>query len=112
MMVPDGRSTTLLSDLPSDIDQLISDKEVELVVVASPSPTHFELAMKCMKAKKHVVVDKPMCLHLEDCDKMIECSKQNGVFLTVFHNRRLDGDFLTVKHLIQSKMLGERVKWV
>jgi scyllo-inositol 2-dehydrogenase (NADP+) len=73
---------------------------VDLVVLATPTSTHADLAVRALGAGKHVVTDKPMCLTLEECDRMIAAAEETGLLLNVFQNRRWDGDFLTVKSLI------------
>ncbi len=89
----------------------IADPEVELVVLATPNSTHAELAVRALEAGKHVVTDKVMCLSLAECDRMIEASRRSGKLLTVFQNRRWDGDFLTVRHAIDDGLLGD-VRWL
>lgn len=88
-----------------------ADPEVQLVVLATPSSTHADLAVTAANAGKHVVTDKVMCLTLAECDRMIDAARRNNVLLTVFQNRRLDGDFLTVRQAITGGELG-RVNWV
>ena len=77
----------------------------ELVVVASPNPTHFPLAQSALEAGRHVVVDKPFTVTLGEADALMALARQRGLMLTVFHNRRWDGDFLTVRRLLPD--LGE-----
>jgi scyllo-inositol 2-dehydrogenase (NADP+) len=89
----------------------IADPEVDLVVLATPNSTHAELAVRAMEAGKHVVTDKVMCLSLEECDRMIDTARRQGVLLTVFQNRRWDGDFLTLQKVIAEGELGD-VRWV
>jgi len=62
-------------------------------------------------AGKHVVVDKPLCMSLAECDAIAAAAAARGVLVTVFHNRRWDGDFLTVRRLLESGTLGE-VRWL
>ncbi|HEX5417429.1 MAG TPA: Gfo/Idh/MocA family oxidoreductase [Chloroflexota bacterium] len=89
------------------IDELLERGGVELVVLATPHDTHAALAVQAMEAGKHVVVDKVMCLNLAEADAMIAASERNGVLLSVFHNRRWDWDFLTVKKVLAEGLLGE-----
>ncbi|MBI1925117.1 Gfo/Idh/MocA family oxidoreductase, partial [Candidatus Poribacteria bacterium] len=88
------------------IDQVIADDAVELVVLATPHDTHAEFAIKAMDAGKHVVTDKIMCMNAAEADAMIEASRRNNVLLSVFHNRRWDWDYLTVKKVIADGTLG------
>lgn len=77
----------------------------ELVVIASPNQTHFVLARQALEAGKHVVVDKPFAITVEEADALIALAAERQRVLTVFQNRRLDGDFLTVRKLLPE--LGE-----
>lgn len=88
------------------LDHLLQDDRVQLVVIATPHDTHAPLAIQAMNAGRHVVVDKVMCLTTAEADAMIAASRRNGVLLSVFHNRRWDWDFLTVKHAIAQGLLG------
>ena len=88
------------------IDQLIADDKVDLVVLATPHNVHAELAIKVMETGKHVVTDKIMCLNALEAEKMIASSEQNNVLLSIFHNRRWDWDYLTVKKVIDDGLLG------
>ena len=88
------------------IDQVIADDAIELVVLATPHDTHADLAIQAMDAGKHVVTDKIMCMNAAEADAMIEASHRNNVLLSVFHNRRWDWDYLTVKKVIADGLLG------
>jgi scyllo-inositol 2-dehydrogenase (NADP+) len=90
----------------STVDELLNDDNVQLVVIATPHDTHKDLAIKCMDAGRHVVVDKAMCMNTAEADAMIEASKKNNVMLSIFQNRRWDSDYLTVKKAINDGLLG------
>lgn len=94
-----------------DFESVLADPDVDLVVLATPSSTHADLAVRALAAGKHVVTDKIMCLSLEECDRMIAAAREAGRLLTVFQNRRWDGDFLTVSRLIAEGELGD-VRWI
>jgi scyllo-inositol 2-dehydrogenase (NADP+) len=83
------------------LDALLED--IELLVVASPNSTHVELALAGLERGLHVVLDKPMAVTAGDARRIAE---SGGDRVTVFHNRRWDGDFLTVKRLIADGALG------
>ena len=95
----------------ASFEEVIADPEVDLVVLATPNSTHAELAERAMRAGKHVVTDKVMCLTLAECDRMIATAREMGVLLNVFQNRRWDGDFLTLRQAIAGGLLGD-VRWV
>jgi len=77
----------------------------DLVVIASPNQTHFPLARQALEAGKHVVVDKPFAVSVDEADALISLAAERQRVLTVFQNRRLDGDFLTMRKLLPA--LGE-----
>jgi predicted dehydrogenase len=94
----------------SDVDAIFRDGDIGLVTVATLNDCHFELAEKAILAGKNVVVDKPFTIESKDADKLIELAEKKNVMLSVFQNRRWDGDFLTVKKIVESGMLGSLVE--
>jgi len=86
--------------------QVLAQPEIELVVITTPNHTHFDLAKAALLAGKHVLVEKPFTLTLAETDALLLLARQQQKQLTVFHNRRFDGDFLTVQQLLQSGQLG------
>ncbi len=91
------------------VEEALGDRAVQLVVVATPNETHFALAKQALEAGKHVVIDKPFAATSAEARELIELAKAKGVVLAPFHNRRWDGDFLTVKRLIEEGALGRVV---
>lgn len=92
-------------------EEVLADTEVDGVILATPHDTHAPLAIAALDAGKHVVSDKVMCLNIAECDAMTAASERSGKLLTVFHNRRWDGDYLTVRKLIADGTLGD-VRWL
>ncbi len=90
---------------------VLADDEVDLVVLASPTHLHAEQAIAALSAGKHVVTDKPMATSLVDAEAMIAAAQASGRVLSVFQNRRWDGDFLTLRHLLGEGALGE-LRWL
>jgi scyllo-inositol 2-dehydrogenase (NADP+) len=88
-------------------EELLADPAVELVVVAAPNAVHHDLAAAALAAGRHVVVDKPFTLSAADADQLIAQAEATGRRLSVFHNRRWDGDFLTLRRLVEAGVLGE-----
>jgi scyllo-inositol 2-dehydrogenase (NADP+) len=88
------------------LEELLERAEVDLVVIATPHDTHAPLAIQALGAGKHVVVDKVMCLNVAEADAMIDAGRRNGVLLSVFHNRRWDWDYLTVKKVLAEGLVG------
>jgi scyllo-inositol 2-dehydrogenase (NADP+) len=92
-----------VSQRVGSLDELI--ERSDLIVIASPNRTHFPIAKEALKAGKHVVVDKPFTVTLDEADALIALARDEQRILTVFQNRRLDGDFLTFRKLLPR--LGE-----
>lgn len=91
----------------ADSAAAIASPAIDLVVVATPNLTHFPLAAAALEAGKHVVVDKPFTVDPAQAEDLIALAAAKGRMLTVFHNRRWDGDFLTARRLIESGQLGD-----
>lgn len=88
------------------VEELLADASIQLIVVGTPSPTHFAVAEQCLRADRNVVVDKPFTLTREEAARLIWLSRERKRLLSVYQNRRWDGDFLTVKKLLASEQLG------
>lgn len=90
--------------------ELLADKAVELVVVALPSFLHAERSIQALEAGKHVVCEKPMATSLDDADRMVAAAEATGNVLAVFQNRRYDPDFVKIREIIASGVLGRIVQ--
>jgi scyllo-inositol 2-dehydrogenase (NADP+) len=90
----------------ASLDEALHDPVVELVVLATPHDTHAELAVRTLEAGKACVVDKVMALTTAEADRMIAARDASGTMLSVFHNRRWDWDFLTVKSVLDRGLIG------
>lgn len=93
-----------------DSEDVISDPEMDLVVIASPNTSHYSLAQQALLAGKHVVVDKPFTITSSEADALIDLAKQENKLLSVFHNRRYDSGFKTVQKIINENTLGRIVE--
>lgn len=87
--------------------RLIARKDVDVVVIATPNDTHAPLARIAVEAGKHVVIDKPFALDMTEARSLIALADDKGVLLSVFHNRRWDSDFLTVRDALAAGMIGQ-----
>ena len=90
----------------SRIEDLLDDKTVELVVVATQSVDHEPMAIKALKAGKHVLCEKPSAQTAKGIRRMIAASRKSGALLTMHHNYRLNPEFLHVREIIKSGVLG------
>lgn len=93
------------------VDEVINDSTVELVIVNTPNNTHLDFTTRALEAGKHVVVEKPFTVTAAEADQLITIAKKKNRILTVFQNRRWDGDFLTVKKIAEEKLLGRLVEF-
>ena len=84
-----------------------SDTSVDVVVIATPTATHGELAAAALDAGKHVVVDKPLAASLDAARRLGALALRQQRVLTTFHNRRWDGDFLALEQIVRSGALGD-----
>jgi predicted dehydrogenase len=91
------------------LEDILNDKEVELVFVNTPNQTHYEFTRKAINAGKHVVVEKPFTVTSKEADELIMLAKAKNVLLTVYQNRRWDSGFLTLQKILQHKLLGKVV---
>jgi scyllo-inositol 2-dehydrogenase (NADP+) len=91
------------------VDEALKDSVVQLIVVATPNETHFALAKQALLAGKHVVIDKPFAATSAEAKELKELAEKQGVVLAPFHNRRWDGDFLTVRKLLGEGAVGRLV---
>lgn len=92
------------------LNEMLADANVDLVVVNTPNATHYEFTKKALQAGKHVVVEKPFTIEVEEAEELITLAKQQNKVLSVYHNRRWDSDFLTVKKMLAEKLLGDVVE--
>lgn len=91
--------------------EICDNDQIELVVINTPDQTHYDLTKLALKHGKHVVVEKPFTLQHEQALELIDLAKLNGLVLSVFQNRRWDGDFMTVQQVIANDLLGRLVSF-
>lgn len=84
---------------------------LDLVVVATPNRTHVPLAMEALRAGLPVVVDKPLAPSAAEARTLVEEAERRRLLLTVFQNRRWDGDFLTLRRLLERGELGRALRF-
>jgi scyllo-inositol 2-dehydrogenase (NADP+) len=106
-----SRKDQVANDLPGagvveSAEDLFADPEIELVIVASPNTTHVPFARAALRAGKHVVIDKPFAPTLGEADALIALAEEKARLLSVFHNRRWDDGFLTIRHCIDQGLIG------
>ena len=91
------------------LDEMLADRAIALIVVTTPNATHFDFAKRALEAGKHVVIDKPFTATSAEAAELGRLAGSKGLLAIPFHNRRWDGDFLTVKKLIAEQAVGRLV---
>ena len=92
------------------LKEILKDEAVELVVVNTPNYTHYEYAKKALQAGKHVIVEKPFTVKVEEGEQLIRLAHDQNKILSVYQNRRYDSDYKTIKNIIEQKLLGDIVE--
>jgi predicted dehydrogenase len=93
----------------NDLDAMLRKSDVELLTIVLPHNVHAEAAIRCLNAGRHVVVEKPFALTVEECDAVIAAAKRHRRMLSVYHNRHWDPNILTImKHLGK---IGRPFRW-
>jgi scyllo-inositol 2-dehydrogenase (NADP+) len=90
--------------------ELLSDRAIELVVVNTPSVTHYEYAKQCLQAGKNVIVEKPFTATVEEGEELIQLAKERNLLLSVYQNRRYDSDYKVVKKVVDENLLGDLIE--
>ena len=92
------------------LEELLNDDAVELIVINTPSYSHFEYAKKSLLAGKHVIVEKPFTATVAEADELIALAKQKNKKISVYQNRRYDSDYKLFKKVLDENWLGEIVE--
>ncbi|MCC6445377.1 MAG: Gfo/Idh/MocA family oxidoreductase [Armatimonadetes bacterium] len=90
-----------------DLDEMLEREDIDLVSVVTSHNTHARLAVQCLQAGKHTVVEKPLCLNTAEADAMIRAAREAGKTLATFHNRRHDGNVRAIKEVIELGEIGQ-----
>ena len=96
--------------LPSADDLFAAADAHDLAVIAAPNRHHVPLALRAVDVGLHLVVDKPLAANVADAQRLADAAEARGVVASVFHNRRWDGDFLTLRRLVSEGSLGDLVR--
>lgn len=93
--------------IATTVDSVLNDATIDLVVVATPHKLHAPHAQAALAAGKHVVVEKPLATSAAEAEALIAETRAANRLLAAYHNRRWDGDFMTVQKLVASGLLGD-----
>lgn len=92
------------------LETMLADEAIDLVIVNTPNYTHYEFAKKALQANKHVLVEKSFTVTVSEAKELIRIANERNKLLAVFHNRRYDSDFKTVKKIIDEGVLGDIIE--
>lgn len=95
----------------NDFNIALNDEEIDLIIIATSNDVHYEYTKKALEHGKHVVCEKPFVEKYKDATKLFELAAKNNLILKVFHNRKYDGDVLTLKKLLNEKEFGNSVSF-
>lgn len=107
----EARKTYPHVKIVKSFDELIADSSLELIIVNTPDVTHFDYCRAALQAGKHVIVEKPFVFTVTEGESLIRLAAEKGLMLTVFQNRRWDGDFMTVRKVLNENKLGRIVEF-
>lgn len=89
------------------LDEMLSDRSINVIVVATPNDTHYSYTKAALEADRHVVVDKPFTPTMKEAEELVELAAKQNRLISVYQDRRWDGAYITVKKLIQAGAVGK-----
>lgn len=89
------------------IEDLIADEQIELIIINTPNYTHYDYAQKCLKAGKHILVEKPFTATSAEAKALFRLAESLGKKIFVYHNRRWDSDCTSIQKVVESGQLGQ-----
>ena len=90
-----------------ELDQMLLREDIDVVSVCTPTGLHAPLAIKVANAKKHVILEKPIAMTLEETDKIIEACNRNEVKLSIVHPNRFRPVVMELRKILDQKLLGK-----
>lgn len=110
------RSKNLAQEVYPDIktfrtyEELLADPVIDLVIVNTPNITHYDYAYQALQAGKHIIVEKPFTVTVQQAETLQQLAAEKGKVIAVYQNRRWDSDFSTVRKVVEEKLLGNLVE--
>jgi len=103
----DSRERYPQSKIYRSVDEMFADRSITLIIVNTPTHLHFQHVQAAVMAGKNVVVEKPFAITVQEAEELTQLAKQKNVFLSIYQNRRYDGDYHAVKEILEQKLLGD-----
>ena len=89
------------------LDDMLKLPDLDLIVDILPHNQHAPTALECLKAGKNVILEKPFCITIDEANQMIDTAHAKNLMLSLFHNRRWDGDYLTIRDIVDRGLIGD-----
>jgi len=103
----DSRERYPRAQLYRSIEELIANDSIQLIIINTPTHLHFDNAKAALNAGKNIVVEKPFTVTVKEAEELASLARSKNLFLSIYQNRRYDGDFRAVKDVIEKQLLGE-----
>ena len=103
----DSREKYPNTKLYRSVEELCADKDLQLIVVNTPTHLHFEQAKLVLESGKNIIIEKPFAVTVKEAEELTALAEKNNLFISVYQNRRYDGDYRAVKAVIDQNLLGE-----
>lgn len=95
------------SKLYRSVEELCADKDIQLIIVNTPTHLHYAHVKLALESGKHLLVEKPFMTTVKDAEELATLAEKKGLQLTIYQNRRYDGDFRAVKKVLEEQLLGD-----
>lgn len=103
----DSRERYPHSKLYRSVKEMCADEKLQLIVVNTPTHLHYQQAKLVLQAGKHLVIEKPFTITVKEAEELSAFAEKNNLFISVYQNRRYDGDYRAVKEVLRQGLLGE-----
>ena len=103
----DSRERYPRSKLYRSVDELVADDSIQLIIVNTPTHLHYENAKAALTAGKNIVVEKPFAVTVQDAEEITALAREKNLFISIYQNRRYDGDYHAIKDVLEKQLLGE-----
>lgn len=90
----------------NSVDDLLQDKEIDLVTIATPNDSHKDYVIRCLKAGKNVICEKPVTMNVSELEEILEVAKECDKVFSIHQNRRWDKDFVIIKKILAQGNIG------
>lgn len=98
-------------EIITDYMDAVNDPEIDLIIIATSNDVHYEYTKLALEKRKHVVCEKPFVETYDKAKELFDLADKNNVILRIFHNRKYDGDIMTLEDLLTKKDFGRLISF-